>query len=103
MGHQHAVTEEMDDQAMRHFFALMDARTEGNVVGVLSDVNAWLRRNPAHRVAWARIQRANRLLVAYLKATEPGASKQQIYAFFGAIAEERARSQEEFIDADHLT
>ena len=95
----HTVTEEMEDAAMRHFIDLMDAKTEGNVAGVLSNVNVWLRQDPAHRVAWARMQRTNRLLVKYLMATEPGADKDEIAAFFDAIQEERLLSPGEFADA----
>lgn len=93
------ITEEMDDEAMSHFFALMDAKQQGNVADVLSKANAWLRQCPAHRIAWARAQRTGRLLGPFLEATEPGASDEEIRAFFDAITEERHRAPEEFGDA----
>jgi hypothetical protein len=95
---QHTVTQQMDDEADSLFFALVDAG--GDLPAVLSKVNDWLCENPAHRVAWARAQRTSRLLVALLKAGEPDASKEEIEAFFEAIAEERRRrAAEEFPSA----
>jgi ferric-dicitrate binding protein FerR (iron transport regulator) len=94
MRRQHTVTEQMEDEAMSHYFALTDA--EGDLADALSKLNRWLRENPAHGVAWARARRMSRFMVLYLKATEPGASKEEIAAFFDAIKQERRRSPEEF-------
>jgi len=84
---QPAVTGEMEDEAMLHYFAIIDA--EGNLAPVLSRLNEWLSENPAHQVAWERKLRTSRLIAAYLKASEPGSSAEELHEFWFMLSASR--------------
>lgn len=97
MPKQNTVIDQVETAALSHFFALIDA--EGALATVLPKVNAWLREEPAHHVAWERLQRTCRLMRPFFKAAEPGASDQDIAAFIQALEDERRRAPAEFADA----
>jgi len=90
------VSQEIEDEAMERFVNFIGSEDK---TGALTELNAWLRQNPAHQIAWARARRISRLTVLFLDATEPGASKEEIVALLDAIATERSLSREEFADA----
>lgn len=77
--------DELDREAMSRLFDLIDAE---DVASVLLELNTWLRQRPAHRRAWVRVQRISRLMVAFLRATEPDAGKEDMDAFVDVIDEE---------------
>lgn len=81
---------------MSRFFDFIDSEDKAST---LSELKTWLRQDPAHQAAWARAQRSSRLTILFLRATEPGASTEEIVALFDAIAIERLLSPEEFADA----
>ena len=83
---QHEVTPEMKREAMSRYFDLIDT---GDAASVRAELNTWLSQKPAHVLAWTRAQQIARLTAAYLRATEPGADKEQLDAFISAIVEVR--------------
>ena len=76
---------------MSRLFDLTDAI---DITIVMFEVNTWLLQNPAHRLAWARVQRIARLIAAYLRATDPGADEEQMDKFVEAIVAERRLNEE---------
>jgi len=78
----------VDRQAAEWFVELLCA---DSVSGVLPELNAWLRADPAHRAAFLEIQRSWRLAATFWRASRPDASAAQVDAFFEALEEERCR------------
>jgi ferric-dicitrate binding protein FerR (iron transport regulator) len=76
--------DELDREAMSRLFDLIDAE---DAAGVLLELSTWLRQRPAHRRAWVRAQRISRLMVAFLKATEPDGGMEDTDAFIDAVDE----------------
>jgi hypothetical protein len=72
-------------KAFKWLVALLYAE---NVLSVLPELNAWLRENKAHRVAFARARRTWRLAGPYLRATEQGAGRAEFRAFKDALKED---------------
>ena len=91
---QHDVTLEMEREAQSRLFELIDA---ADLTIVMAELNTWLQQNPAHRLAWARARQIARMTAAYLRATDPGAGKEQMDRFVDAIEDER-RLREELKD-----
>lgn len=86
MGAQHEVTIEMEREALSLLFDMIDAV---DVTNVIVEINTWLQQDRAHRLAWARARQIARLTAAYLRATAPGAEKEQMDRFVDAIDAER--------------
>ena len=83
---QHDVTLEMEREALSRLFDLIDAV---DVTTVMVELNTWLQQDSAHRLAWSRARQIARLTAAYLRATDPGAGKEQMDRFVDAIDDER--------------
>jgi len=91
MRRQHEVTPEMEREALSRLFDYIDT---SDVTIVMIELNTWIQQNPAHRLAWARARQIARLMTAYLRATAPGAGKEQMNRFVDAIIDERRLREE---------
>jgi ferric-dicitrate binding protein FerR (iron transport regulator) len=79
---QREAIEELDREAMSRLFDLIDAE---DVTSVLLELYIWLREDSAHCRAWARALRISRLMVSFLRVTEPGDSTECMDAFVDVI------------------
>ena len=74
------------NSAIKWLAALLSAE---HVSSVLSELNSWLREDPAHRAAFAFARRTWRLAGPYLKATEPGTGREEFRAFMVALQDDK--------------
>jgi hypothetical protein len=51
-----------------------------DLVALLPKLNAWLRKDPAHRVALARYQAMEQILRQYLRCAQPSAGAEELRA-----------------------
>jgi ferric-dicitrate binding protein FerR (iron transport regulator) len=70
-----------------------------SISGVLPGLNAWLREDESHRLAFEEAQRAWRLAKPFLQVAQPGAGAAQVEAFFEALERESGRSVRELADS----
>jgi ferric-dicitrate binding protein FerR (iron transport regulator) len=94
-GHQ-MPSDAVGRRAAEWCFELLEAESAADV---LPKLNAWLREDPAHRLAFAKKQRTWRLMRPFFRAAGPGARLKDVQAFFEALDEEIARSPKEFTDS----
>ena len=77
----------VDSKAARFVSEIMMGE---DLAPLLPKVNAWLRKDPSHRAAFARYQAVEHMLRQYLRCAQPSAGVEELRAFLDAMEEGRA-------------